>query len=65
MKVNIENGEMSVLFIPENALRADRTVMLDDITLDELCAALGGSMKITIGSADGGQFCQQLLEISH
>jgi len=48
-----------VIFMPENAFRADTEIMLDDVTLDDLAEALGTEVKI--GSADGGEFYRQLV----
>ena len=50
-----------VLFLPENVLRADEEVLLDDLTLGDLEEALGRPVEI-IGS-DGKNFVDKLLNI--
>jgi len=43
------------LFVPQNALRADELIFLDDITLDELSLRLGG-IRINTAGEDGAEF---------
>ena len=52
---------LDAVFLPENAFRSGvkRRVMLDGVTKEALEKALG--VPIKIGSAQGGQFCAQLL----
>jgi len=58
-QLNRRCSGLSMLFIPENAFRAGTEDMLCGTTLSDLSAALG--VKAAIGSADGGEFCRQLL----
>jgi len=50
---------IDVLFIPENAFRANSEDMLCGTTLEEVAQALG--ITVIKGSADGGEFCRQLI----
>ncbi|MCL2387329.1 MAG: DUF512 domain-containing protein [Defluviitaleaceae bacterium] len=47
-----------ILFLPENAFRANTEIMLDGITREQLSNALG--IPISIGNANGGKFHEQL-----
>ncbi|MCL2840476.1 MAG: DUF512 domain-containing protein [Defluviitaleaceae bacterium] len=49
-----------VLFIPENAFRAETTTMLDGTTLAQLSETLG--IPIKIGKTDGSLFYNQLIK---
>ncbi|MCL2577058.1 MAG: DUF512 domain-containing protein [Defluviitaleaceae bacterium] len=55
------NFAEDVLFLPENAFRANTEDMLDGTTLTQLSAALGVPVKI--GSLNGEEFYMQLLEL--
>jgi putative radical SAM enzyme (TIGR03279 family) len=47
------------LLVPANAFRHNTEVMLDDVTREDLQAALG--VEVSIGPADGGDFYRSLL----
>ncbi len=49
-----------VLYIPENTLRADEAMFLDDMTPDELSARLG--VPIRISRNDGAAFVREMLQ---
>jgi len=59
IKSKIEN--ISTLFLPQNAFRANTEDMLDGCTRGELEEILGVPVKI--GSADGGEFYRQMYEV--
>jgi putative radical SAM enzyme (TIGR03279 family) len=48
-----------VLFMPENAFRDGTDLLLDDISLSQLSAALGAPVQI--GSSHGGEFFHQII----
>ncbi|MCL2225109.1 MAG: DUF512 domain-containing protein [Defluviitaleaceae bacterium] len=50
-----------VLFLPENAFRANTEIMLDGTTLTQLSAVLNRPVKV--GSADGGVFFNQIKDL--
>ena len=52
------NEGVDVLFIPENAFRANTTTMLDDTTIEDLEKIF--KIPVKIGSCDGGVFHHQL-----
>jgi len=52
-------GGLDTLFIPENAFRAGTEDMICGATLSDVSKAL--VINTAIGSADGGEFCGQLL----
>jgi len=54
-------GKLNAVLIPENAFRAGTDDMLCGATLDSVSEALG--IKAIKGSADGGEFLAQLLEL--
>jgi putative radical SAM enzyme (TIGR03279 family) len=53
--------DAEVLFVPQNAFRANDDVMLDGTTRRELSGALG--VTVEIGSADGRLFAKQLQKL--
>jgi putative radical SAM enzyme (TIGR03279 family) len=53
-----ENIREDVLFLPQNAFRANTEIMLDGMTLLELSNTL--NVPVKIGSANGSEFCEQL-----
>ena len=48
------------LFIPENTLKADEDIFLDDVTLDELQRSL--QVPVIIVKSDGADFLEKILE---
>ncbi len=50
------------LYIPENTLRADEAMFLDDMTPDELSARLG--VPVRVGKNDGAAFVREMLGVS-
>ena len=60
-QLNGHCGRIDVLFIPQNAFRAGTEDMLCGTTLNDVSQSLG--IEAVIGSADGGEFCRQVLMI--
>jgi len=61
-----KHDKPDVVFMPENAFRRGfagdkEKIMLDGMTLAEVCEKVG--VRVKIGSVHGGKFCKQLLRI--